>query len=158
MISFEQDAIRFNYRVAGVLLHAGRILLTQVEGYDWWFLPGGRVELGEAAADALLREIHEELAVIAYVERLLWIAESFFIGEITGTTQHELGLYFLIDLPSGSPLYAATGPFFGDDAGVRLIFQWHELATLDRVPLYPVFLREGLQSPPAFVTHIIDRE
>ena len=43
----------------------GRIFATQ-RGYGdwkgWWELPGGKIEAGETAGQALKREIHEELS------------------------------------------------------------------------------------------------
>ena len=53
--------------VAAALVRHGRVLVQQrafppeIAGH--WELPGGRVEPGETAADALVRECREELAV-----------------------------------------------------------------------------------------------
>ena len=53
--------------VAAALVHDGRVLAQQrafpPEVAGRWELPGGRVEPGESAADALVRECREELAV-----------------------------------------------------------------------------------------------
>jgi 8-oxo-dGTP diphosphatase len=53
--------------VAAALLHDGRVLAQQrarpAELAGRWELPGGRVEPGERARDALVRECQEELAV-----------------------------------------------------------------------------------------------
>lgn len=51
--------------VAAVIFDAqGRVFATQ-RGYgewkDWWEFPGGKIELGESAREALHREIREEL-------------------------------------------------------------------------------------------------
>src|SRR5262245_23297324 len=53
--------------VAAALVRDGRVLAQQRAFPPWvagrWELPGGRVEPGESAADALVRECREELAV-----------------------------------------------------------------------------------------------
>ena len=50
--------------VAAVIRRGNEIFATQ-RGYgefkDWWEFPGGKMELGESPADALKREIREEL-------------------------------------------------------------------------------------------------
>ncbi len=63
MIDFEAGGARFSYKAAGVALDGERVLLTQLAGGDFWFLPGGRVELHESATEALRRELREELGV-----------------------------------------------------------------------------------------------
>ena len=52
--------------VAAIICKEDMIFATQ-RGYgewkDWWEFPGGKMEEGESAEDALCREIREELAV-----------------------------------------------------------------------------------------------
>ncbi len=155
MIVMKENGIRFKYRVAGVALDAGRVLVHRAETDDFWALPGGRVELLELAQDALAREMHEELKIDVRVERLLWVAEYLFNYE--GDRNHELGLYFLMTLPEGS-WPGLDGPFLGDEEGTRLIFQWFPLAQLESLPLYPTFLRKKLQAIPQVVEHIVHHD
>ena len=54
MIMFTHDGLTFMYRVGGIAIHDGRVLVEQAVGKGFCFLPGGRVEFGEAIA-ALLR-------------------------------------------------------------------------------------------------------
>jgi len=63
----------------GVLIDAdGRFLLTtRPEGKVWagyWEFPGGKLEPGESVAEALRRELHEELG-ITIVDALPWQVE-----------------------------------------------------------------------------------
>ena len=78
MISFDIDGAKFNYRVGGVVVHGNQVLLQYTEFDPFWVIPGGRVEIMEPAADAVKREIAEELDVAVAVERLLWTVENFF--------------------------------------------------------------------------------
>jgi ADP-ribose pyrophosphatase YjhB (NUDIX family) len=156
MIRIESGDRRFNYRVVGVAIHDDHVLLHRAEDDDFWALPGGRCELMEAAPAALAREMQEETGTAVHVERLLWVVESFF--RYRGNDFHELGLYFLLTLPAGSPLLALDRPFIGYEPTCRLIFEWHRLASLDAVRLYPVFLRAGLHALPASPAHILDND
>ncbi len=63
MLSFDMDDKKFNYRAAGILLHDGKILFQKDLKYDFWFLPGGRVEFSESAEQALKRELFEEYCI-----------------------------------------------------------------------------------------------
>src|SRR5689334_20866446 len=97
MIRFDQGNYRFNYRVVGVAIHDGRVLLHQGEGESFWTLPGGRAELGESAEQTLQREMREELEIEIEIVRLLWVVENFF--RFDQKNYHELSLYFLMRLP-----------------------------------------------------------
>lgn len=60
--------------VAAVIYKDDRIFVTQ-RGYgeykDFWEFPGGKIEEGEAPADALIREIREELDTLIEPVRLI---------------------------------------------------------------------------------------
>ena len=73
--------------VAAVIRHGNRIFATQ-RGYgefkDGWEFPGGKVEPGETAEDALVREIREELdtriSVGEKIERVEYDYPSFHLS------------------------------------------------------------------------------
>ncbi len=153
MITFTTENRRFTYRVVGIALHDGHVLLQSDERADFWFPPGGRAELLEAAHETLTREMHEELAVQVHVERLLWVVENFFVYK--GRAGHELALYFLMHLPPDSPRLAKETPFICYEEGVRLTFQWFALDALATLPLYPTFLRTRLHTLPQAIEHLV---
>jgi ADP-ribose pyrophosphatase YjhB (NUDIX family) len=153
MITFEEGGKRFNYRVVGIALDVDRVLLLRTEKDDFWFLPGGRVELLEPSQDALIREMREELEVDVRVERLVWVVENFF--EYEGKSYHELALYFLMSFLPDSHLNEKSEAFVGNEDGLKLIFKWHPLGKLEEIPLYPTFLRERLNSIHQITEHIV---
>lgn len=69
MITFARENTRFTYRIVGVTIEDGRVLLHQAEGDDFWALPGGRAELLEPAEATLRREMREELDIEVEVVR-----------------------------------------------------------------------------------------
>ena len=60
-ISFKAGNEKFNYRVCAMIISDGKILAMQDERSPYYYLPGGRVMLGETAEEAVIREVQEEL-------------------------------------------------------------------------------------------------
>ena len=62
-----------NFRAYGILMREGLVLVAAecVGDVFCWKFPGGRVEDGEAAEDAVIREFKEEATLEVRVERLL---------------------------------------------------------------------------------------
>lgn len=87
--------------VAAIIKRGNKIFATE-RGYgewkDWWEFPGGKIEPGELPAQALYREIKEELNADIEIEKLLrtieWDYPSFhlvmqcFICTLKGDSLH----------------------------------------------------------------------
>ncbi len=89
-----------------------------------WSLPGGRIEYGEGAKAAALRELREETGVQAQITGLIDVVDAVFSSRASGEIWTH---YVLID-------YAARwthgAPRAGDDAAEARFFSPGELASL----------------------------
>jgi ADP-ribose pyrophosphatase YjhB (NUDIX family) len=159
MISFTRGDQRFNYRIAGVAICDGKVLLQKPAEEGFWFLPGGRAEFQETAEETLRREMREELHTDITVERLLWVVENFF--QHGGRTFHELGLYFLMSFPKDSSILDTGQTFIVQEiiheVAYEFIFQWHPLDSLEAISLQPSFLQTALQKLPDVTEHIVHK-
>jgi ADP-ribose pyrophosphatase YjhB (NUDIX family) len=142
-----------NYRVAGVCVHDGHVLLHREEKDDFWVTPGGRPHLYEPSRDALIREMDEEIATRVEVLRLLWVVENFF--EYAGEQWHEIAFYYQMSLPEDSPYRDVGVDFTGREGSVKLLFRWFRIDEIERVRIYPTFLRTALGAIPNSPAHII---
>jgi 8-oxo-dGTP pyrophosphatase MutT (NUDIX family) len=157
MIAFERNGLQFDFRVAAIAIHRDHVLLLRVEQYDFWFLPGGHVEMGELADAALLREMREETGLDVGIDRIVWVVENFFT--LDGKPHHELGFFYLVTLPAEAAQLDLTKEFYGkEENGTPLIFQWHRVEALTNLKIFPSFLNTGLTALPTSITHIIQKE
>jgi 8-oxo-dGTP pyrophosphatase MutT (NUDIX family) len=154
MVAFDKDKARFNFRVAGVAIHNGRVLLDRNSRNAYWVFPGGHPDMMETMTDALRREIQEEIGADVKVKRLLWVMENFFHRN---KDIHELSFYFMMEIDPYSDLLKSDGPFFGMEHNHRLTFQWFpiEEQVLSGLPLYPSTLASALLNLPESPQHII---
>jgi len=155
ILSFVSGKQRFNYRVAGLVLRRGHLLVCREDRDDFVMLPGGRVEFGEASDFALAREIKEELKCAGRIGRLLFSVENFF--ERAGEQFHELAHYYAIELPGNFPFPAYGPALITQDEGHELTFNWVKLepGALAGVNLLPKWLRSRFDDLPSQTEHLI---
>ena len=149
-ISYQEGGGKFNYRVCAVMVHEGKFLAMRDERSPYYYLPGGRVKLGETAEDAVLRELREELGISAAIRRPLWLNQGFFTEDVDQLRYHELCLYFLMDF-AGTDLLT-RGQSFRRDEGVHSHqFTWLPFESLSDAYFYPIFLKKEIfHLPEAF--------
>lgn len=157
VISFPIAGQRFNFRVAGIVIVDGHVLICREDDDDYCMLPGGRIELGEDSRLSLVREIAEELDLPAEVGPMIATSESFYRRE--GEDFHELGFFYAVTLPGQGP--DGNSPWLKRrDEGHDLSFYWLPLdgQALEAFNLLPRWLPGFLRNLPAGLTHVVHDE
>ncbi len=131
---------KFNCRVCAVIVHDGKLLAMHDERSPYYYLPGGRVRLGETAEAAVLRELEEELNVRARILRPLWLNQGFFTEDVDGLNYHELCVYFLVDV-SETSLLKRGNRFTLYEGKHTHDFEWLAFGRLKDEYFYPLFLK-----------------
>ena len=158
VFSFLAGKMRFNYRVAGIIIRDGHVLTCRQDDEDYVMLPGGRIEHGEVSDISLAREIEEELKCVGEIGRLLFSVENLFERDDEGF--HEIGKYYLVELPNDFP-FILDGPTLTTfDEGHELTFYWVPISgdSLAQFNLLPKWVRSRLANLPKTTEHLIEDE
>ena len=156
---FRTESGVFSYRVAGICVRDGRVLLQTTTGEDRSFaFPGGHVSFGETNAQTLIREFKEEIGAEITVGEVKWVAEVFFLWRAKPC--HQICLYYMVELLN--PEIPAEGSFLGKEQlegrSFDLEFHWVPLEKAAELELYPVQCRELLGMLNEGVQHFVYKE
>ena len=150
-ISFRSGDEKFNYRVCAMMISNGKILAMHDERSPYYYLPGGRVGIGETAENAVIREVQEEVGVTPKIVRPLWLNQAFFTEDVDNLHYHELCIYFLMDIADTDLL--VRGEKFTTNEGCRThTFEWLEFDRLKDEYFYPLFLKKDIFNLPNMFT------
>lgn len=158
MIRLDKKPQLFSFRVAGIILQNEHVLVQAGVNDSYWALPGGRAEIGESSEQTIVREMHEELGRTVKIERLLWIAESFF--GFDDYRAHELGFYYLLSLDAPLPFHPDNIVHRVIDGPTEVLFRWVP-ATAEAFKAHdvrPAFLGGSINTLPERVEHVIVEE
>ena len=146
-ISYKTESGKFNYRVCAVIISDGKILAMHDDRSPYFYLPGGRVKMGETAEDAVIREVREELGIIAKIARPLWLNQAFFTEDVDHLRYHELCIYFLMDI-SETDLLERENEFTVNEGKKTHIFEWLDFDQLKEEYFYPLYLKKEIFNLP----------
>lgn len=146
-VSYVIGNSKFNYRVCGVMIHDGKILAMHDERSPYYYLPGGRVKMGETAEQAIIREIMEELSFTPHIIRPLWLNQGFFTEDVDHLHYHELCVYFLLDVNS-IDLLEKGEKFTLNELNHKHEFEWLPFGRLKDEYFYPIFLKTEIYNIP----------
>ncbi|MDP2676541.1 MAG: NUDIX domain-containing protein [bacterium] len=125
--------ITFHLRARALIYQKNKILLAHAKGKDNTFLPGGHIEPGEKAEDALVREIQEELGVGSAVTSYLGTIENSWLDGVI--RHHEINLIFEVAINPN----AGAEIFSNED---HIEFFWSGVDELDKNNLLPISLKK----------------
>ena len=156
-ISFKTGEGRFNYRVCGIIVHEGKLLVMKDDGIGHYYLPGGRVQLHETTDAAVVREMREELRITAKIVRPLWLNQSFFTLDGTDERFHEVCMYYQMDVTE-TGLLEKGDVFSCEEGGHVHTFEWMPFEALKDAYLYPLFIKEQIFCLPETLTLMTEFE
>ena len=124
---------RFTIRVYGLLVHKidGRehVLVADeiIKGRQITKFPGGGLEYGEGLKDCLVREIKEELGVLATDLEHFYTTDFFQQSAFHSTPMQVISVYYRFKVAEPVVLPVLTSPFAYENPGQQEGFRWLEL-------------------------------
>ncbi len=146
-ISFKNGNEKFNYRVCAIIINSGKILAMKDGNSPYFYLPGGRVKLGETAENAVLRECAEELEAEPKIIRPLWFNQAFFTEDVSKIRFHEICVYYLMDI-SKTDILSRGNKFVLYENEQEHYFEWLPFEKLEKEYFYPTFLKKEIFNLP----------
>ena len=114
-----KDKIILNF-TCGILSQSGKILLQKRADKGTWGLPGGAIELGESALEALVREFYEETGIEVRAEKLLNVYTKYSDSYPNGDEAQVLTILYLVSSEN-----SISTNFFSSDETLELGFFDH---------------------------------
>ena len=158
-ILFKTEDWVFSYRVAGICVQNGKVLLQTTTGEDRSFaFPGGHVAFGETNEETLIREFKEEIGADIRVGDLKWVAEVFFPWGRKPC--HQICLYYMVEILN--PEIPKDGVFLAKEhlegRNFDLEYHWVAIEDVEKLEVYPTQPAQLLQKLDAGVQHFIYKE
>ena len=156
---FKSEEFVFSYRLAGILVRDGKVLLQRTLNDPGYAFPGGHATFPETNTETLVREFKEEISADILVKDLKWVGEIFFPW--LGKPCQQICLYYRIELLDESQI-PLEGSFIAresfDGRVFDLEFSWVSMDDLDAILLYPPVAKELLRRLDGGVEHFVYKE
>lgn len=158
-ILFKTETQVFSYRVAGICVQNGKVLLQKPMKDTGYAFPGGHVAFGETNAETLKREFKEEIGVDITVGELKWVAEIFFPWG--SKSCHQICLFYIVTIES--PEIPGEGMFIAKESlegrnNYDLEFRWVPIEEVGEMEVYPTNAKELLTKLHEGVQHFVYHE
>ena len=158
-ILFKTDDYIFSYRVGGLLIRDGKVLMQKAVDDDGYAFIGGHVAFGETTDQALVREFKEEIGADIKIERLIMVNENFFPWG--NRPCQQINLYYLVSLQDETQI-PLDGTFKAlDELGnerIELDMCWIPLEDVPNATIYPPQAKEYILNPPEEIVYFVYKE
>lgn len=114
-------------RVYGLLIHAGHVLVSDelIRGQRITKFPGGGLEFGEGLKDCLIREIREEIGVVALDPVHFYTTDFFQQSSFHSTPMQVVSVYYTFWVADPAAIPVIEVPFTGiTGPGDQEVFRW----------------------------------
>ena len=153
-VKFKEKEYSFHYRVVGVIVKDDKYLVQNIDGKDYYVLPGGHVRIGESSDDALIREVREELEIdiLKNEFRLFCYHEN--IYEKDNRIEHWIEQYYIVN----AKLEKDSWSFVENDIdGVKTLnYSFVSKEELNKIDLKPLSVKELIISEEfSGISHIV---
>ena len=158
-ILFHTENYVFSYRVAGIFLRDGKILLQKTSAGTEFALPGGHVMLGETTAQTLEREFAEEIGADISVGQLKWVEEVFW--KWGDKPCHQICLYYDVSLKNEAQIPLDDmflSKEYNEKRNYMIEFHWMPREKLEHIKVYPVNIAQLIKRYNDGVQHFVYRE
>jgi len=144
-----------NIRVGAIIMKDGKFLMAGNERFEHLYSVGGRIQFGETAEEAVIREVFEETGVKMEIDRLGFIHENFFMGDVgvkLNNVIYEISLFFYMKVPED---FEPVCMSFTETQDKEFLV-W--ISADDKRTYYPEFFRTELTEPVDYVKHFVTKE
>lgn len=136
----------FGIRATALIIKDGKIFLTK-DSKGRYYTIGGAIAVNEVAADAVVREVKEELGVDSCVNQLAFVVENQFTQE--GIHFHNIEFHFVVDPIGEMPDEMIEGK-------LKKPCEWIKIDNLVNLDVVPAFLARELPNWDGQVKHIMN--
>ena len=144
-----------NIRVGAIIMKDGKFLMAGNERFPHLYSVGGRIKFGETAEEAVVREVFEETGVKMEIDRLGFVHENFFMGDVgvkLNRPIYEISFFFYMKVPENfEPVCMSFTE--GQD---KEFLEW--ISADDERKYYPEFFKTELAEPVDYVKHFVTND
>ena len=136
----------FGIRATALIIKDGKIFLTK-DSKGRYYTIGGAIAVNEVAADAVVREVKEELGVDSCVNQLAFVVENQFTQKCIHF--HNIEFHFVVDPIGEMPDEMIEGK-------LKKPCEWIKIDNLVNLDVVPAFLARELPNWDGQVKHIMN--
>lgn len=134
------DAKIFNYCARAIIQQDDKFLIMNLNDAEYYHLPGGHVEIGESSADALNREIKEEVGIEVNLDKIVLVSEEFY--RKLDLDVHSVIFYYLAKPKVRVLTENSVRMEQGRTRVNKIVLRWVTCDELAKIDLRPTFMKD----------------